>query len=457
LRTKNLKKGSAMQIRYTVQPKDTEVRRNEIAMRAEEARKNHSFRKEFKFRGGKEMLPVITLPVDYLIYRLENYRTGDKQLSLVATGKVEPGFFSPAHREDTAVQQKQHEILVEHARTGSGETIKPIYDELARVAEQTEDLIISADGVVVNGNRRLSAMRELLREPDGERFRSFANVVCAVLPDSATAKEILQLEIGLQMQPETKLPYEWTALGRAVRDLREQGMNDDEIAEIMNRDKSDIVRAAKMIDAADIYLTDWLEKPNDFDELEETEQAFKQIATRNIGKTDNVSVREITRKFDFFVVEQRENLTDRAYVFVNAIEDNPVLFLDTVAAELEIELPNAPPAIGTQHKISFDDEQPTIQKDYRVLAAKLEEIRANDDEAIATIKRVESVCRIVAEQGKNLDKAALRFAKNAEKALLAVDLQTGNPNTYSEIDSILSKCIEIANRLKGEVATRLAR
>jgi hypothetical protein len=442
-----------MQIRYTVQPKDVELRRNEIALRADEARKKQSVRKEYKFRSGAELLPLITLPIDYLVYRLENYRTGDKQLSLVATGKVPKNFFDPVRREDPSVQQKQHEILVEYARTGSGETIKPIYDELARAAEQTEDLIISADGVVVNGNRRLSAMRELLCE-ESERCRRFSDVVCAVLPESATLPEILKLEIGLQMQPETKLPYEWTALGRAVRDLRDQGMDDGDIAEIMNRDKADIARSAKMIDSADLYLNDWLNKPNDFDELDDTEQAFKQIATRNFGKTDDAVIREITRQFDFFVVEQRGRLTDRAYALVNAIEDNPTLFLDTMAAELEIDLPIAPPAPGSQHKIAFDNVQPEIQKDYGVLVTKLAEIRTTDAAAEAAIKTVEAVCRIIAEQGRNRDKAALKFAKNAEKALLAVDLQIGDPATYSEIDTVLSKCIELSERLKTEIAAR---
>lgn len=44
-----------MQIRYTVSPKDPEIRRNEIAIRAEEARKNLSVRKEYKFRSGAEL------------------------------------------------------------------------------------------------------------------------------------------------------------------------------------------------------------------------------------------------------------------------------------------------------------------------------------------------------------------------------------------------------------------
>lgn len=445
-----------MEIRYSVQPKDPDIRRNEIAMRSIEAIKIQSVRKEYKFRSGAELLPVITLPIDYLIYRLENYRTSDKQLSLVANGKVPKGFFEPTRREDPTVQQKQHEILLDHAKTGSGETVKPIYNELARVAEQTEDLIISADGVVVNGNRRLSAMRELFRE-EPDRFRKFADVKCAVLPDSATAPEILKLEIGLQMQPETKLPYEWTALGRAVRDLRDQGMGDEEICEIMNRDKADITRAEKMLDSADLYLNDWLQKPNDFDELDKTEQAFMQVATRNLGRTDNVEIREITRKFDFFIIEQRKHLELRAYALINAVEENPIIFLDTVAAEFCIDLPNLPPASGTQHQISFDDTPPETQKDYRVLGEKLLEARANESSAESAIKIVESVCRIVAEQGRNLDKAALRFAKNAEKALLAIDVQTGNPSTYDEINTTLAKCIELSERIRAEILARQSR
>lgn len=443
-----------MHLNYVVNVRDVDARQQEISMRAEEAIRARSVRKEYKFRGGAE-LPVISLPIDYLIYRLENYRTGDKQLSLVATGKVPSGFFAPSRREDPSVQQKQHEILVQHARTGSGETIKPIYDELARVAEQTDDLIISADGVVVNGNRRLSAMRELLRA-DPQSFGKFANVICAVLPASTTLAEILKLEIGLQMQPETKLPYEWTALGRAVRDLRDQGMTDADIAGVMNRDRSDIVRAAKMIDSADMYLTDWMNSPNDFDLLEDTEQAFKQIATRNSGKAD-VAIRELTRQFDFFIIEGRAHLEDRAYVLVNAIEDNPTLFLDTVAAEFDVDLANAAVALGGQHKISFDEGPVEQAKDYSPLIEKLAEFRKTETSAKAAVKAVEAVCRIVAEQGRQRDAAAVRFARNAEKALLAIDLQSGNPSTYAEIDTILAKCVELSERLRAELAQRQSR
>jgi len=442
-----------MQIRYTVVPKDRDIRSSEIATRSKEAHEKRSVRREYKFRGGREELPVITLPLEYLIYRLENYRTRDKQLSLIASGQLPHGFFDPTRREDATVQQRQHEILVEQAQRGSGETIKPIYDELAKVAEQTDDLLISSDGVVVNGNRRLSAMRELIRE-NPLQFKKFSDVTCAVLPESATIEEILRVEIGLQMQPETKLPYEWTALGRAARDLLDGGMTPEDIAGLMNRDKTDISRAVRMMESADLYLRDWLSKPDDYDALDDTEQAFRQIATRNFTKTDDLPLREVTRKIDFFVVERRRDLNNRAYSLINTIEENPTLFLDTLAAEFELDLPPAQPAVGSQHKISFDDPALPAGKDYSLLIQRIAGTRGDNRAAEETVRAVENVCQVVAEQGRNLDKAAVKFAKSAEKNLLAIDLQTAGTGSYPELRAALEKCMEVAGRLHDELITR---
>ena len=191
--------------KYKVRIKSVDERQREIGLRCAEAVSKGQLRQEHKFRSGRENLPLVTVPYDYLIYRLENYRTRDQQLSAIAEGKASPGFFDPTRREDPSAQQAQHGLLLEQAMRGSGGTIKAIYDELERVKEQTEHLIITDVGVVVNGNRRLAAMRELLAD-DSQMYPGFVNVLCLVLPGSATPSEILELEIGLQMQPETCLP-----------------------------------------------------------------------------------------------------------------------------------------------------------------------------------------------------------------------------------------------------------
>lgn len=143
-----------MDSQYTVQITAKEDRIAYIARQVKDAQERRDYRTEYKFRGGTE-IPLITLPLDYLIYRLENYRTRDTQLSLIATGLEEHGFFNPKNQESPSAQRKQHQILFDQAQKGSGESIQPIHAELGRVNQQTEDLIITSNGVVVNGNRRV--------------------------------------------------------------------------------------------------------------------------------------------------------------------------------------------------------------------------------------------------------------------------------------------------------------
>ena len=420
-----------------------------ISHRASEAVEGGLVRQEFKFRSGKELLPLITLPQQYLLYRLENYRTSDAQLSLVAEGKVEVGFFSPARCEDPSVQQAQHALLVELAQTGSGETIKPIYDELERVAEQTEPLIITRSGIVVNGNRRLAAMRELLADADDQTYASFANVSCVVLPGSATPEEILELEIGLQMQPDTKLPYEWTAIGRAARDLRNAGCDDDKIARLMNRDPKDVRRAIAMINAADQYLSEWLGRPNAYSYLEDTEQAFIQVATRNL-RDDEPELREITRKFDFFLIEQREHLPERAYGLINKIEESPRAFLDQIAVEWDITLPKSQPKEDDDLEISFDED--TADKtDYSILVQPLLAARGKKDEAEQRVRSVAQACEIVSSESKEGGKAALKFARQAYKSVDAIELRRADPATYGELYSLLKSCSETCQDLMAQI------
>jgi hypothetical protein len=435
-----------------VRPPEQRIR--EIALRSREAAEKHLMRQEFKFRNGREMLPLVTLPADYPIYRLENYRTGDDQLNLVAEGKVAEGFFHPSRREDPSVQQWQHALLVEQSKRGSGETIKPIYDELARAAEQTEHLIITHDGVVVNGNRRLAAMRELIAEPGGA-YAGFANIVCLVLPESATPREVRTLEIGLQMQPETRLPYEWTALGRAVRDLRRDSMQDDEIAREMNRDIVEIRRAAIMIDAADLYLTEWIGKPNAYRLLEDTEQAFKQVATRNWGQSAEAGLREKTRQFDFFLIENRKDImSERAYSLINTIEQSPRKFLEQVALEWDIDLPKASPT--NDLAISFEDPTEEVL-DHTPLINELLRARKDPELSKRRVEELVQICAIVGDQSKNREKAALKFARDAEKALRSIDLRTADPGTYSDIATRLLECSALAERLQQELSTQRKR
>lgn len=437
---------------------DSTTRKQQIEQRVAEALKQNRTKREMKFRGGHEPLAVIQMSIHHLLYRLENFRTISDQMSLIASGKVDKNVFDPSRREDVSAQAAQHELLFKLAKTGSGETIKPIYDELVRVKEQSDELIISADGVVINGNRRLSAMRELVASQERQAFACFENVTCTVLPVSATDEEVVALEIELQMQPDTKLPYDWTAVALAARELKARNYSDERIAGMMNREKEEILRLVKMIDGADLYLADHLGKPNDYSALEETEQAFKQIAIRNLTKTDNPSLREVTRRFDFLLIEKRDNIELRAYELINNIEGNPELFLDHIAGVWGVDLSAPTDQLGGNLEIDFGDDTTALgQKNYAALASYIDGLSNEGDARENAAKQVEIASVIVGEQGKRKDLAALKFAKAAQQKLAAINLDYTNVSTFSELRAVLAGCVTRCEALMMEIDTRLAR
>lgn len=442
--------------KYQFNLTDSTTRTEQIEQRAAESLKHNRVRREAKFRSGREPLAIIQMRIDHLLYRLENFRTLSDQLSEVAAGKAAENLFDPSRREDVSAQAAQHDILFRLAQKGSGDSIIPIFDELMRVKEQTDELIISADGVVVNGNRRLAAMRELFASGD-RAFASFQDVSCAVLPKSATDTEVVALEIELQMQPDTKLPYGWTSVALAARALKSRNYPDLTIAGMMNRDVEDIKRLIKMIDGADLYLADHLNLPRAYNKLEDTEQAFKQIANRNMTKADNTALREVTRRFDFLLVEKRDQIELRAYELINNIEGNPEVFLDNIAAVWGVDLTEAPSEPDGNLEISFDDPVPPEgQKNYAALARYIDELGDDDAARSDAARAVEEASVLAGEQGKRKDQAALKFAKAAQQKLTAINLRYANENTFAELRTVLAGCVTQCETLTQEIDARLA-
>lgn len=197
---------------YQVIVKDIAERSQVIADKKDVAERFETF---FQFTSGPMELPVVEVELGLPLYRLANYRTQTEQLSHIRSRQLAAGFFRIG-QENVTAQQAQHDILVSFAKLGSGETIIPIYNVLETGRQQSETLLITGDGVVVNGNRRLAAMRELY-QADPQAYASFGSVRAKVLPPGLTAVEIKRIETRLQMTPQTLLPYDWVNEALAIR------------------------------------------------------------------------------------------------------------------------------------------------------------------------------------------------------------------------------------------------
>jgi hypothetical protein len=175
------------------------------------------------------------------------------------------------------VQQLLHQLLVAEA----GDPRGPILHELERQQLQTEPLLITAEGVVVNGNRRLAAMRELLH-CDPERFAGFATVSAAMLPAEAVAADLEFVEAALQMAPETKLAYGW--IGRRLKMRRQR----DELKLPLEsmcesyrvEDAAAIDREIQELALAEDYLDSYRGEPGHYSLIVDAEALFVGLRER---------------------------------------------------------------------------------------------------------------------------------------------------------------------------------
>ena len=263
----------------------------------------------YDFRSGTYTPKVISVPIELPVYRLENCRTFSAQQTEISRKGRDKKFYEKG-QELTSAQQSQHEILVklsEKERKGSVAQIM----EVLRQDGQREHLLMTSSGVIVNGNRRLSAMRELMRHPNGSVDKRFTNVQCAVLPPDVTRDEIDDIEADLQARPQTKLEYDWIGDARLVRRQVDKGRSTKEVADRLRRSKREIENVLQSLDEADLYLSEWLEKPGEYDRIQDGQQIFGDIP-KSIAKKD-ANLQNASRAIAWSIFDNRKNISGRVY------------------------------------------------------------------------------------------------------------------------------------------------
>lgn len=392
------------------------------------------------YESKPETLQVITLPIDVPIYRMENGRTQTEQMAYIAAASL-PGDFFSAHEGDASAQAAQHKILDRFARDGT-DSITPIIKELERTG-QTEPILITPTGVVVNGNRRLAAMRELLE--DGHK--NFADVQCAVLP-VLTPDQLDDVEDRLQMRPETKLPYTWTndALRVRKRLAAKQG-KDEAVAHVMRREKADIQKALSALNYADIYLKDWRKRPHDYELVKDGRQFFYDLPTRLKGKEGPLL--EANMRMAWILFDNRSSLGSRIYDFNRVIGEKAAEVLQKLSERIEVstegngddELGGGVAEAGDEFEIDLGEIAPSSE--YQDLIAALDDEGRRDE----VVEELKQVCQTIIDVGKatQAGNSALVTIRDANTRLTEVDLTKAAPKTYAGIEKQLG---EIAHRVE---------
>lgn len=261
-------------------------------------------------------LPVVTLPIAVPLYRAENGRilSEIERYAGARFGSVD------AYIDQTREDERQavlHGLLLEKARDPRG----PIHDELARFARQTEPLLIERDGIVLNGNRRLAAMRDLMAR-DPNRYAAFADLRVAVLPAGLSRSAIEFIEAGLQMAPEMKLDYSW--INRRLK-LRQHAADLPE-ADILSAYRfdgaEDIRNELEELELAERYL-EWIGSSGEYGLVADESESFEGLSAQLDALKDEAA-KPLWRLLGFAMLHARRRLSQPVLHYYPFIDPVPV-------------------------------------------------------------------------------------------------------------------------------------
>ncbi|WP_157580558.1 hypothetical protein [Plantibacter sp. Leaf314] len=230
-----------------------------------------------------KQLNLVELEVDWVKFSTLNHRTRAEQRAVVAL-QGDTTLFS-ADPFGFAAQEAQYEIL----RTQEG--FAELRSDLAN-REQQEPAIVTADGVLINGNRRAAALRSLYIDEDRPDARY---IRCLVLPADATVAELVDLETELQIARDFKQEYGWINEALLVEELYERESRDySRVATRMHKDVSAVRSLHEKLQQVH-QLVSMSSGSRNYIDFNDNESAFDELAkhVRNKQPIEAESVRSV--------------------------------------------------------------------------------------------------------------------------------------------------------------------
>lgn len=179
-------------------------------------------------RKDKE-LHLVELEATWVRFSVLNHRTKAEQLREIKQSG-NPELFS-SDPLGTLAQNAQYNIL--RSQGGFGDLKSDLKER-----GQCEPAIVTAEGVLINGNRRSAALRSLFVDDNHMAARY---VQCLVLPEDATTEELVDLETELQIARDFKEDYSWVNEALLIEELYDRcNKNFQAVATRMHREVSDI-------------------------------------------------------------------------------------------------------------------------------------------------------------------------------------------------------------------------
>lgn len=198
-----------------------------------------------QYKGENKQFSVWEIPMELLVYNPYNGRIG----SVVKSYEKQDHKLVPDNPDDAAIIER---FLWESKPAANEQTERSL-----RSIGQQKFGIVTADGIIIDGNRRASIMNRIRRDENSsaqERARC-SSFKAVILPIDAQKADILRLETSYQMGEDAKVDYNPIEKYLKTRDLRESGFMNEDIADFMGISKTQVKENLEILDLIDDYLS----------------------------------------------------------------------------------------------------------------------------------------------------------------------------------------------------------
>ena len=237
--------------------------------------------------------PVYKIPLEFCLFRADNGRIMTEVLS------YETSKGSLTNYRDPKVQEIISNFLSEKDKDKNNELKLNLKKD-----GQTEPAIITADGLLINGNRRKWALESLYKSSPSENYKYLKVVILPGTDQPAlrpTLRDIALLENRLQFQKLGKSEY--TAMDKALKLLQnetagiplEEMLRDDPL--FAGKNEKEFIKAVKdyreeSLDPI-LLMNEYLSSnkiKGDYSRLEKKFSAFQDLNTRIISKLESPKI-----------------------------------------------------------------------------------------------------------------------------------------------------------------------
>lgn len=423
---------------YKVEVEAAKIREDKIAALVSASTETEPF---YEYQNTRQDLKIIRVPLAMPLYRMANFRTRTAQQAYARREGKPSDFFSAGEENETA-QQRQHELLVKFANEGREGSITPIVKVL-KEEKQRQPILITARGVVVNGNRRLAGMRELYSEGG---YPEFGHVRCQVLPPTATNNEIVEIEVRLQMKQRTELEYEWINECIAVRELHESRKSDRELMAMMNKKRADIYASLNALIEADLYLTEWLHTPGDYEAVEDAKQFFYDMGENVSSKTGEAQ--EVSRRIAWLLADRRKQLGRRVYDFKPMFGKRADEVASKMADRFGVELESESASQDEDDDFAVDLD-PSTGPTLKPLISLLEDPARRDELGTELVEVCQGIIEM--DRGKKDGQMPLLMVQAANSKLSEIDMTRAAADSFDAIAKQLDAVDGHVKRLRAAV------